>query len=147
MEKLLILTAIIAIGIVGWYLWTGREGVRTYYQGYVQIEPVSFDVVIERLKKVGCTEQGLTCHYVLDSVSNTLRVNLYEKDTEPFEPGGGFEISDNKAYGDFDIPGRRNSKKFEAALRAQIRRAGNVVNPIEGTGVVTNASDATGVVY
>lgn len=147
MKKLIVLVVLIIVGSAGWYIWTGRDGVRTYYQGHAQIESVTMDVVIERLEKTGCTEQSKTCHYVFDKEKNVLYVNLYAKGRKPFGPGGTFKISDNKVYGSFDIEGRRSTKRFETALKDLIKNTGNVVTPIDGTWTVTKTSDATGLVY
>lgn len=144
---LVVLIILIVIASVGWYIWTGRDGVRNYYQGYVQIEPVAMSVVIERLKKAGCTEQGGSCHYIFEKDKNTLIVNLFAKGLKPFGPGGSFEISNNKLYANIDIGGKQSLNLFKAAINDEIKRSGNVVTPIENTWTITKTEDRTGVVY
>ncbi len=146
-KSIIVLLVLLITACAGWYVWTGREGVRTYYQGYVQIEPITMEVLLEQLEKKGCTENGTSCHYVFDKEKNTLNVNLYKEGLIPFGPGGGFRISDNRLYAGFDIEGRRNSKNFEKAVKEQIQEVGSVIVPIEGTWVITKTSDTTGVVY
>lgn len=148
MKKSITVFIILIVAVyAGWYMWTGREGVRTYYQGYVQIEPIATEVLIERLEKSGCTENGTSCHYAFDKEKSTLSVNLYKKGLTPFGPGGGFKISDNKLYAGFDIEGRRDPKKFENAVREQIQKAGGAVVPVKDTWTITQTHDTTGVVY
>lgn len=146
-KSIIIFAIIIIVTSIAWYMWTGREGVRTYYQGYVQIEPIATEVLIERLEQNGCTENGTSCHYVFDKENSTLSVNLYKKGLKPFGPGGGFRISENKLYAGFDIEGRRDYKKFENAVREQIQKVGGVIVPLEGTWTIIKTSDTTNVVY
>ncbi len=148
MKKSIVIFIILIIAVyVGWYLWTGREGVRKYYQGYVQIESIDMEALIDRLERVGCIENGTSCHYIFDKEKSALSINLYKKGLIPFGPGAGFQISDNKLYAGFDIEGRRDAKKFENAVREQIQKVGNAVVPIEGTWKIIEIYDTTGSVY
>ncbi len=147
MKKILVvLVAVIILIAVGWYMKDDATA-RTYYQGYVQIEPIVIETIIERLEKVGCTEQGTTCHYVFDKEKNTLFVNRYGKGNISFGPAGGFRIFDNKLYAALVLPGRFSSKRFETAVRAEIKKFGDPVAPVEGTWTITETGDQTGVIY
>jgi hypothetical protein len=144
----IILGAILIIFIIlcgGIYAWNGREGVRTGYQGYVKIVPIATTTIVSNLEKNGCTLKGENCHYHYEK--DSLYVNLYRYDIHPFGPGGSYQIKGNAIYSEFDLEGRRDSQKFETALRTLLQKSGYPVTPIDGTWTITGETDRTGVQY
>ena len=147
MKKLFIVIVIVLIVLTSWYFWNGREGVRNYYEGYMQIEPVSVSAIIGLLEKAGCTENGSSCHYVTDNNKNNLYINLFAKGVVPFGPGDRLDIVGSKVYSSADLKGRRSPKIFENYIKDEILRSGGVVKPIDGTLIITKTYDSTGRIY
>ncbi len=151
MKKLLItfVVALVIIVIAGaiLFVWISNSDTRTYYQGYVQIEPIPMDSIIGRLEKAGCVGQSVSCHYVFDKEKNILNVNFFERGLVAFGPGEGIKISDGRLYANVDIYGGESLGRYKMAVKELIQRSGNVVNPIDDTWTILSTMNTTGMVY
>lgn len=47
------------------------------FYGYVQIRPTTFEEIISNLNKVGCTEDGKECHYILGKKNNSCAETIH----------------------------------------------------------------------
>ncbi len=158
MKKYVLILVAVIIGYICWNFYSNIA--RTYYEGYVQIEPVTINEIIERLEKVGCGDidkgVGENCTYIIGNKKykknwffmkgSELNISVYRNGAQRWG-GDGLDIIGDRLYVSMDVDGRNSQKTFESTVREDIKLTGNVITPIDGTWTITKTEDITGVSY
>lgn len=121
-------------------------GARTIYNGYVEIEPISFIEIKNKLEALGCYDpnnykQGVSAEPVSNCQYQS-KINGGVEGIEIFPKGPGFgpvsfNITKNKLSATKDIDGPPNPEKFKEEVRQDVMDIGNVVQIKENSWKIT----------
>ncbi|WP_437505871.1 hypothetical protein [Sorangium sp. So ce1099] len=128
----------------------GMTSQRYLYTGEVRIEPVAVEALLEQFVRSGCVrlpsaQVSSGCVVGIQEGSSPARLVVYPKGDGCFGPCQ-FWIDGQKLYAHKDIKGWRDDDDFKDAVRADVRKLGNLVTIVEDTWSV-QAQDARGIVY
>ncbi len=151
--KKYIIGGIIISFVAGWFIYPQVQqylkrqelvkkgwAIRTGYQGNAEIESISTDGLIARLKTAQEAHKT-SCNYSIDK--NTATIRIFSLGFGP----SGFSILGNTLSISTDLEGKKNIETFEKGIEAEIARCGNVVTLIKRTAKITKTWDTTGIVY
>ena len=146
---------------------------RFLYQGYVNIEPSTFEQIAKNLQSAGCVPAGSlidACFFeeriIPISTDNNIDsgravpIDETEPSQEPdgykvimVHPSGAsfgptdFAVTENRLYASRDIAGERDNQKFKTAVENQVADLQNFVAIKSDTWVVSSVIDSSDLVY
>lgn len=116
---------------------------RTFYEGSVEIEPVSLSEIKTKLEALNChtkeygDKKSNTCLYQETEISQLKEIGI---EIYPFGPGFGpmsFFITGNKLFAEKDINGLPDPEKFKEGVRKDIASIGNIIQIKENSWNIT----------
>lgn len=140
MKKVLVVVLLLGILVVSLHFYSKSgeprptKDSRTVYDGYVDIESLSAEDLMERLEKQGCRpfdvdeahNPGCRFHRTIDEPPEKEGVQIF-----PHGPGFGpvsFIVTETRLWTWEDIAGPPDEEKFKTAVREDVMAIGNIIS-------------------